>query len=437
VYHNVDEIESAITNFATAHPTIAERISLPLGSRELNRTISCLRIGSNGATAADGALFIFGQHAREWVPPEIALNLMADLISAYVQNQTLSYGGKSYTAAQLRGEIVDFTNIFIVPCVNPDGRFWTQSGGDAAHRLWRRNRNPSVSPTPSCQGVDLNRNYDFAFDLNKYFDTAGSEVLQHTSNNPCHPVQIFHGPGAFSEPETQNIRFLVDSFPRIRWFIDVHAFKSEIYYPWGDDENQTTNPAMNWRNPAFDRKRGREGDAYGEYISHADLETHAKLAAHLRTGIRAVRGSDYFTTQIFTLYPTSGSATEWMWSRHLTDANKPRIESFAIEIAGAESDDPMFYGFQPVIAQKDEIVREVTSGLINFCLAIGPTTVPYVRELKHGTAGSMVIAAGLVPRFTGATPQLNAYVHTQSPPGGKVVRRGDTVTMNLRVGPVP
>jgi hypothetical protein len=79
VYHNVDEIESAITNFAAAHPTIAERISLPLASFELNRTISCLRIGSNGATAADGALFIFGQHAREWVPPEIALNLMADL----------------------------------------------------------------------------------------------------------------------------------------------------------------------------------------------------------------------------------------------------------------------------------------------------------------------------------------------------------------------
>jgi hypothetical protein len=161
-----------------------------------------------------------------------------------------------------------------------------------------------------------------------------------------------------------------------------------------------------------------------------------KLATHLRSGIRAVRGSDYFVTQIFELYPTSGSATEWMWSRHLTDASKPRIESFAIEIAGAESDNPLYYGFQPVVAQKDEIVREVTFGLINFCLAIGPTTVPYVRELKHGVAGAQVMAAGLVPRFTGVTPTANVWVYTQSPSGGTIVRRGDTVTMNLRVGPI-
>jgi Zinc carboxypeptidase len=264
-----------------------------------------------------------------------------------------------------------------------------------------------------------------------------TDVLENTSNFPCHQKQVYHGAYAFSEPETQNIRWLADTYPRIRWFIDVHAYKSQIYYPWGDDENQTDKPAMNWRNSDFDHKRGREGDAYGEYISHADLAAHVKLATHLRSGIRAVRGSDYFVTQIFELYPTSGSATEWMWSRHLTDASKPRIESFAIEIAGAESDNPLYYGFQPVVAQKDEIVREVTFGLINFCLAIGPTTVPYVRELKHGVAGAQVMAAGLVPRFTGVTPTANAWVYTQSPSGGTIVRRGDTVTMNLRVGPIP
>jgi murein tripeptide amidase MpaA len=433
MYHNVDEIESAITNLASAYPAIAERISLPLGSRELNRTISCLRIGSKGANAVNGALFIFGQHAREWVPPEIALNLMADLISAYVDNHPLFYRGKSYTAAQVRA-IINTINVFVVPCVNPDGRLWTQSGGDVAHRLWRRNRNRDVSPTPSCQGVDLNRNYDFAFDLNKYFDITGTEVLQHTSDDPCHPLQVYHGPGPFSEPETQNIRWLVDTFPRIRWFIDVHAFQGEIYYPWGDDQNQTDIPAMNWRNEDFDRQRGGKGDAYREYISPADLASHEKLANQLREGIKAVRGRRYFVTQSFTLYPTSGTATDWMWSRHLTDPSKPPIESFAIEITGGKSDDPLFDGFQPLNDEKNRIVRDVTSGLINFCLT---TTVPYVRELKHGMAGSMVIAAGLVPRFTGATPQPNAWVYTVSPREGKIVLRGSTVTMYLRVGSVP
>lgn len=60
MYHNVDEFETAITNLAAMHPTIAERIPLPEVSCELNRTISCLRIGSNGAGTVDGALLIFG-----------------------------------------------------------------------------------------------------------------------------------------------------------------------------------------------------------------------------------------------------------------------------------------------------------------------------------------------------------------------------------------
>lgn len=368
MYHNVDEFESAIVNLAAAHPAIAERIPLPELSSELHRTISCLRIGSSAASAADGALFIFGQHAREWVPPEIGLNLMADLIDAYAGDHALTYGGKSYTAAQVR-EIVDNLNIFIVPCVNADGRFFTQSAGDVFHRMWRRNRNTSYHASSSCQGVDLNRNYDFTFDLNKYFDTSGTDVLTFTSDNPCNSSQVYHGPGPFSEPETRNIRWLLDTYPRIHWFIDIHGFRSEIYHPWGNDENQNTDAAMSWRNPIFDHQRGDVGDAYKEYISAGDLATHVLLANRLREGIQPVRGSSYVVTQTFTLYPVSGSATDWVWSRHLTDSSKSRVEAFSIEVAGAPSDDPMFNGFQPLIPHKDEIVREVTSGLINFCLA--------------------------------------------------------------------
>ena len=364
--------------------------------------------------------------------PRLVSNLMADLTSAYVNNHPLTYGGKSFTAAQAR-EIVDSTNIYVVPCVNPDGRLFTQAvNGD---RLWRRNRNRDVSPTPSCQGVDLNRNYDFTFELDKYFDLTDTEVLTHNSDKPCHLGQVYQGPGPFSEPETQNIRWLVDTCPRISWFIDIHGFRSEIYYPWGDDENQSTDPDMNWRNQAFDHRRGGKADAYREYISAADLTAHAKLAAHIRSGVQAARGSAYLVTQICALYPASGSATDWMWSRHLADPGRPRIESFAIEVAGGQSG--LLDGFQPLPPLKDDIVREVTAGLLNFCWAIRPTTVPYVRELQHGVAGAQVIAAGLVPRFTGATPQPNAWVYTVSPAQGTIVRRGDTVTMYLRVGPVP
>ena len=386
MYHNADEIESVVKNLAAAHPAIAEVIALPELSRELQRTISCLRIGSNPAGAVDGVLFLCGQHAREWVPPEIAVNLMTDLISSYVEGHKLTYRGKSYSAEQVK-QIVDNLNIFVLPCSNPDGRIFTQAADDEFHRMWRRNRNTSVHPNPSCQGVDLNRNYDFAFDLAKYFDTVNSKVTLFTSNDPCNANQVYHGPEFFSEPESRNVRWLLDTFLRIRWFIDIHGFKSEIYHPWGDDQNQSTNPAMNWLNPAFDQMRGRENDTYREFIAAGDLSSHILLAARLQQGVQPVRDRNYKVLQIFDLHPVSGSATDYAWSRHLVDPCKPRVEGFAIEVAG--SDDPNFSGFQPSLADKDAIVEEVTSGLINFCLAIVSAEV--VAEFA-GTYGGGNIA---------------------------------------------
>lgn len=357
MYHNVVEIETAIANLAAAHPSITELIALPETSFG-GKTIHSLRIGANAAGAADGALFIFGQHAREWVPSEIALAFLADLLDAYDGSHGLTYGGQSYTAAQVE-EIVDNVNIFTIPCVNPDGREFTMAVDDVFHTDWRRNRNTSYHGTASCQGVDLNRNYEHAHDLDKYMLPI-ADVLNFTSDDPCHFNQVYHGPSGFSESETRNVKWLLDVYPRIRWFIDIHGFKAEIYYPWGIDQNQSTDAAMNWRNAAFDGQRGDDGDAYREYMSSGDQSTHVWLSNRLRDGILPVRGQSYLVTQSFTLYATTGSAQDYSWSRHFL--GMPRVESFTIEVAGS--------GFQPPIAEKDEIVSEVVSGLINFCLGV-------------------------------------------------------------------
>ncbi|HEX6159521.1 MAG TPA: M14 family zinc carboxypeptidase [Thermoanaerobaculia bacterium] len=357
MYHNVPEIETAIANLAAAHPTITELIALPETSFD-GKTIHCLRIGSNAADAADGALFLFGQHAREWVPPEIALALVADLLDAYAGNHDLTYGGKSYTAAEVKA-IVETVNIFAVPCSNPDGREFTMAVPDFFHTNWRPNRNTSYHADPSCHGVDLNRNYDVAFDLGKYFLDINA-VTANTSDKPCHPADVYQGPSPFSEPETRNVKWLLDLYPRLRWLIDVHGYRGEIYYPWGLDQNQSDDAAMNWRNPAFDGQRGGENDAYREYISSGDLATHVLLANHLRDGMEPVRGISYLVTQSFTFYPTCGTAQDYAWSRHFLGMK--RVESFTIEIESSS--------FQPPLAEKDEVVREVVSGLINFCLGI-------------------------------------------------------------------
>src|SRR5258706_257202 len=234
MWHNVDEIETAIQNLAATYPAIAERITLPeqTGGDPPNapRTMSALRIGVNAAGAADGALLIFGQHAREWIPPEVALELAAGLLGAYNGGTGLTYGGKAYSAADVQ-RILNSVNVFLVPCMNPDGRQYSlDNDAESSSGGWRKNRRPNAGS--SCIGVDLNRNYDFAFDLNKYFDVTYPDVTAHTSADPCNTNQVYHGPNVFSEPETRNVRWLLDTYPRIRWFVDIHGYTSvgEIYY---------------------------------------------------------------------------------------------------------------------------------------------------------------------------------------------------------------
>src|SRR6478736_10331463 len=99
MWHNADEIETAIVNFTAAYPAIAERIPLPeptwgIDAATPPRSVSALRIGVNAADAADGALFIFGQHAREWIPPEVGLELAAAFLGAFAGGTGLVYGGK-------------------------------------------------------------------------------------------------------------------------------------------------------------------------------------------------------------------------------------------------------------------------------------------------------------------------------------------------------
>lgn len=62
--------------------------------------------------------------------------------------------------------------------------------------------------------------------------------------------------------------------------------------------------------------------------------------------------------------------------------------------------------------------------------------VPDVRESRPAAAANAVIAAGLVPKFTGPN-NTNSWVFSQSPTAGHAVARGSTVTMVLRDDPIP
>jgi murein tripeptide amidase MpaA len=385
-YLNVTEVESGVKGLAKAYKALTELISLPNVTHE-GRTSHALRIGAGSAASRDGVLIIGGVHAREWGSCEICLNFAADLLEAYTHGTGLVYGNKSFTAKHIK-TLVEGWNLYVFPLVNPDGRHYSQT----VDNWWRKNRHPGISAcvggaapgfSPacttggaaagaslcatgaavgyplSCDGVDINRNYDFLWDFPTLFDPA-SHVDLYTSTDPCHDT--YHGSVPFSEPETKNVRWLFDAHPRIKYFVDIHSYSELILHLWGDDQNQTADPAMNFMNPAYNSVRGVDGDiAYKEYIPPSDLALVTKLANHMHTAIQAVRGKNYTVEQSYSLYPTSGTSDDYVYSRHVTDSSKKKVLGFTIEW-GTE--------FQPRWREMEKIILDITAGLIEFGLAL-------------------------------------------------------------------
>jgi murein tripeptide amidase MpaA len=358
-YLNVDEVEQAIKNLEMAYPTLCKLIPMPNTTFE-GRSCNAIRLGGGAAGSRDVVMIICGQHAREWGSCEIGVDFAADLLEAYDTHAGLAYGGKSYSASDIQ-TLLDTLHVIVFPLVNPDGRHYSQTV-DPIHGNggWRRNRNPANSGgNPDCIGVDLNRNYDFLFDFPTKFSPA-SDVSVYTSVDPCNLSQVYHGPSPFSEPETQNVKWLLDTNPRTRWFIDVHSYSEDILYSWGDDDDQSTDPTMNFHNAAFDGARGVPGDgAYKEYIIGSDFTVGQKLALVFRDALQLVRGKSYTAKQSFNLYPTAGASDDYAYARHIVDPSKGKIYSYVIEW-GTE--------FRPDWTEMAEIVKDVTAGLIAFCL---------------------------------------------------------------------
>jgi len=351
-YLNVVEVETATVNLAAAYPSIAQLITLPQTTFE-GRTSHALRLGGGVPGSKDVVMVICGVHAREWGSCEIALNFASDLLDAYKSNLGLTYGSKSFSSLQIQN-LLNTLHVVVFPLVNPDGRHHSQTN-DA---MWRKNRNPSYSGgNPACIGVDINRNYDFLFDFARAFSPSSGVSV---SADPC-DIQVYHGPSAFSEKETQNVEWLLDSFPRTRWFIDVHSYSQDMLYNWGDDENQTSNAAMNFMNGAFNGQRGVPGDAYKEFIPADDLAIAQSLAGRFVSDLQAVRGKAYTSMPSYGLYPTSGASDDYVYSRHLTDSSKAKVYGFVVEW-GTE--------FQPPWAEMENIIKDVSAGLMGFCSSL-------------------------------------------------------------------
>jgi len=349
-YMNVTEVESALIGLSAAYPSICELIPLPNATFE-GRTSHAVRLGTAPANTVNAYYLTGGVHAREWGSCEILVNLATALCEAYSGGTGVGYGGKYFSAAEVKA-LMEQINIIIFPCVNPDGRNYSQ----LSDPMWRKNRNPRDSDGAAEKiGVDVNRNQDFLWDFNTAFAPGAiNEVL--ASANPDR--ETYHGSSPNSEPETRNINYIHDEYKTIRWYVDVHSMGEDILYAWGGDEIQVTDPTKNFQNPTFNHRRGLIADEYEEYMPDADLSTALSLSQTFNRSLAEVRGKYYVAKPGFSLYATSGTNEDYAYSRHFKHPELSKTLCFTVEWGKKHKD------FSFPWAEMQEIIKDVSAGLM-------------------------------------------------------------------------
>ncbi|VDK82261.1 unnamed protein product [Litomosoides sigmodontis] len=270
-YHSYDEISSYLDHLYTAYP---DRTKVrTIGLTHERRPIKLIKIGKPRTFAKPGIWIDGGIHAREWVSPSTVLYIINQLVTKYDVDP------------QIR-RFVDEMDWFIVPLLNPDGYEYTRSSTNPEVRLWRKNRSPMICRVlqngifsqirqECCQGVDLNRNYDWQYGI------------EGSSNDPC--SEIYQGPSAFSEPETRAVhRFIAKRRSSIKTFLTFHSYSQILMYPFGHRTRTYT----------------------------ADVDDLRNTALQAANALHAAYGTKYTVgTGADTLYPASGGAEDWARGR--------------------------------------------------------------------------------------------------------------------------
>jgi len=235
--------------------------------------------------------------------------------------------------------ILNGIDLYVFPCVNPDGRNYVLTAQD----WWRKNRNPNVGM--NAMGVDINRNYDFLWSSG-----LGSSMLPQDDT--------YRGPAPFSEPETRNVQWMMDQV-QADFFVDLHGPVGSLLYSWGDAVDQSSDPGMDFMNPVWDGRR--PGPPYGEYLDVDDFAFITKLAGQVVLAGDGVAGSNYALEQSFGLYATAGTSDDYSFSRHLAIPSARKTYSFTLEYGGSD----YFPAYRDMLA----IASEIDAALLEFCAA--------------------------------------------------------------------
>ena len=273
-FFTLAEMTAILDSMAMLYPNIIT-VKQPISTIQSieGRNLWYVKISDNPNTdePEPEVLYTSVHHAREPQSMSQLIFYMWYLLENYANNAEIK-------------SIVDNTEQFFIPCVNPDGYVYNQTNSPNGGGMWRKNRRVNAGGS---FGVDLNRNYGY----NWGFDNVGS--------SPNGVSDTYRGASAFSEPETQAVR----NFCNARQFkaaINAHSFGNHLIYPWGYIPSLLTVDSMRFNH-------------WGEYLTEKSAFS-------------------YGTCDQTLFYITNGSSDDWMYG---DVSNKPKIFAFTPEVGSA------------------------------------------------------------------------------------------------------
>jgi hypothetical protein len=314
----VKMIEATMVQLARIAPDLFTRVELPEPSLD-GRKIHAIRMAHGSGPNRRGFLMVGGVHGRELMNPDAIVELLIDLLVAYRNKESLSYGQRTWTWFEL-ANIIHTLDIWAIPCANPDGRHRSMT----FTWLWRKNAREYAAYW-LCDGIDINRNFDIAWGM------TGPV----TSSSPC--TDTYYGPNAHSEPETRNIVAFCEQH-RIDTFVDVHSYRNAVLYPWGHAPTQTADPMQSFTTLAVPQGQDLTPPTYQEYMGGRDLLRFQTVAQRVVDSVHRVkpdpmRNQPWSAKSSFNLWPgtVSGNTADYVYSRHIADPARRKTYAFALE----------------------------------------------------------------------------------------------------------
>ena len=253
--------------------------------------------------------------------------------------------------------IVDNTELFFIPVVNPDGYLYNEKTDPNGGGFWRKNRKNG-------HGVDNNRNYEYYINGNSSDGVWGGEGASNNTSSSS-----YHGTGPFSEIENQAIKWFCEQHNFVMAF-NNHSYGDLLLYPYG-----YTSDAPTPENEVF------------EIISE-ELVSRNGFNNILSSGLYPAAGDsdDYMYgtigthNKIYAMTPEIGSEF-WPPSSQIEEIAKSMMylnttsAKMVNNYAVLNDTSPAFIGDEVIINQTFNLKRMGISGNGNFTISVNPISL--------------------------------------------------------------